>query len=302
MSASTDARRVEQAGTRFARDPFARSLGVEITSLERDRATLVLPHRAEHLNAGGVLNGGASASLLLMAGTLAAWTGVDLDADRHLGCVDVALQYLTASTDDDVVATAQVLRRGRDLAFLDVDLRARLGTPICSGLVTYRAADHGGRAPRLRPRHAPLPEPSALAPPVHDRLFHGYVAKLGIAPLHREPGRVRLAMPLAPERLDERGALHAGALASVVDIAAVAASWSLVTRRPGARGSTISMQVSFPGAAADAAVADAHVHQRAEELLFSTVHVTAASSGQLLALGQVSYRLLEPWPETERPG
>jgi len=31
--------------------------------------------------------------------------------------------------------------------------------------------------------------------------------------------------------------------------------------------------------------------------LFSTVHVTSAISGQLVAMGQVTYRLLEPWPE-----
>ena len=29
----------------------------------------------------------------------------------------------------------------------------------------------------------------------------------------------------------------------------------------------------------------------------STVHVTSAVSGQLVAMGQVTYRLLEPWPE-----
>jgi len=97
--------------------------------------------------------------------------------------------------------------------------------------------------------------------------------------------------------VDERGLLHAGALASIVDIAAVAASWSLVPRREGARGSTIGMQVSYPSGAAAAVVADAHVQQRSEELLFSTVHVTTAVSGQLVAMGQVSYRLLEPWPE-----
>jgi hypothetical protein len=34
-----------------------------------------------------------------------------------------------------------------------------------------------------------------------------------------------------------------------------------------------------------------------EALLFSTVQVTTAVSGQIVALGQVSYRLLEPWPE-----
>ena len=80
-------------------------------------------------------------------------------------------------------------------------------------------------------------------------------------------------------------------------IAAVAASWSLVPRRQGARGSTIGMQVSYPSAADAAVVADAHVQQRSEELLFSTVHVTSAVSGQLVAMGQVTYRLLEPWPE-----
>ena len=44
--------------------------------------------------------------------------------------------------------------------------------------------------------------------------------------------------------------MHAGAVASIVDIAAVAASWSMVTRRPGIRGSTIAMQVSFPNTTA----------------------------------------------------
>ena len=57
------------------------------------------------------------------------------------------------------------------------------------------------------------------------------------------------------------------------------------------------MQVSYPSGAATAVVADAHVQQRSEELLFSTVHVTTEASGQLVAMGQVSYRLLEPWPE-----
>jgi acyl-coenzyme A thioesterase PaaI-like protein len=103
-------------------------------------------------------------------------------------------------------------------------------------------------------------------------------------------------MPGAAMLRDETGRLHAGALASLVDIAAVAASWSLVPRRAGARGSTIGMQVSYPGAATEPVVADAHVQQRSEELLFSAVHVTAAS-GQLVAMGQVSYRLLEPWPD-----
>jgi acyl-coenzyme A thioesterase PaaI-like protein len=237
-----------------------------------------------------------------MSATVAAWTGMDLDAERGLGCVYLAIQYLASGAEHDVVATAQVLRRGRDLAFLEAVLRSASGTELCRGLVTYRASDYGGRAPRLRAEHVPLPAPSPLMPPAASRLFRGYVAELGMAPVHESPGRVRLCMPCTPAHLDEQGRMHAGTLASVVDIAAVAASWSLVPRRPGSRGSTIAMQVSFPSTTKDAVIADAHVQQRSESLLFSTVHVTAETSGQLVAMGQVSYRLLEPWPDSSPSG
>ena len=294
---SQSARRVEQAQARFARDAFAQWLGVAVGDVTQDRAVLVLPYQPEHMNAAGVLNGGASASLLTMAGTLAAWTGVDLDTDLHLGCVDLSVQYLSPATEEDVVAEARVLRRGRTLIFLEVALRSRTGAAISHGLLSYQASDYAGQTPRLYAQPALLPVPTTPTPPAVHRLFRGYVRKLGITPLYQSPGRVRLHMPCTAMHLDERGRLHAGALASIVDLAAVAASWSLVPRRQGTRGSTIGMQVSYPSAVAAAVVADAHVQQRSEELLFSTVHVTTAAAGQLVAMGQVSYRLLEPWPD-----
>jgi uncharacterized protein (TIGR00369 family) len=294
--------RVEQARARFARVPFAEWLGVTIDEVDDGRAVVGLPHRPEHQNARGVLQGGASASLLVMAGTLAAWTGVDLDAGRELACVDFSVQYLDSAADEAVVAEARTLRRGRNLVVLDVALRSRDGRPLCHGLLSYQTSDYAGRTPRLLARHTPLPAPTTLTPPSAHRLFRGYVGKLGITSRHESPGRLCLHMPCTPRHLDERGRLHAGALASIVDIAAVAASWSLVPRRDGARGSTIGMQVSYPAAAAEPVVADAHVHQRSEELLFSTVHVTTEAAGRLVALAQVSYRLVEPWPEGLKDG
>jgi uncharacterized protein (TIGR00369 family) len=288
--------RLERARARFARDAFAEWLGVTITELDDDRAVLVLPYRPEHLNARGVVQGGASASLLIMAGTLAAWTGVDLEADLQLGCIDLALQYLTSVDDEDVVADARVLRRGRSLVVLDVALQTPSGRLICRGLVSYQTAEYGTRTPRVEGRSALLPAPAPITPPSDGRRFRGYVSKLGIRAVHEGAGRVRLRMPCTALHLDERGRLHAGALASIADIAAVSASWSLVPRREGARGSTIGMQLSYPTRAAAAVVADAHVQQRSEELLFSTVHVTTEDTGRLVAMGQVTYRLVEPWP------
>jgi uncharacterized protein (TIGR00369 family) len=288
---------VEAARDRFGRVAFAHTLGVAIEAVEPDRAVLRLPFRSDNMNARGVLQGGASASLVTLAGTLAAWTGIDFDAELQLSCVDVSIQYLSAAGEEDVTAEARTLRRGRELIFLDVAIRSATGKPLARGSLTYRASDYAGHAPRLRAQHVPLPAPTPLIAPSEHRLFRGYVGKLGIAPLHQSPGRTRLSMPCTPLHMDERGQLHAGALASIVDIAAVSATWSLVERRPGVRGSTIGMQVGFPSAAMTDVVADAHVQQRSEDVFFSIVHVTAADSGQLVAMGQVSYRLLEPWPE-----
>lgn len=312
----SDRARVDAARARFDRDPFAAWLGLAVSSIELDRAVVTLPYREEHMNAGGVLNGGASASLLTIAGTLAAWTGMDVDGATERGCADLSLQYLSGATaGEGVVAEARVIRRARGLAFVGATLTAPDDRPICQGLVIYRASDYGGRAPRLRaepellaPPSPPTPHGARRAddgqhpvdahptPPPATRLFRGYVSKLGIGAAHQQPGRARLSMPCTPSHLDDGGRLHAGAIASIVDIAAVAASWSLVPRREGARGSTIGMQVSYPGDAATAVVADAHVQQRSEELLFSTVHVTDRDSGRLVAMGHVTYRLLEPWP------
>src|SRR5207249_7820436 len=143
---------------------------------------------------------------------------------------------LAPAKDENVIAEAQVLRRGRDVTFVDVALRSEAGTPTCHGVLNYRASDYSGWTPRLLARHVPLPDPAPLTPPTEHRLFRGYVQKLEIGAVHRSPGRVRLTMPCTEMHLDERGKLHAGALASIVDIAAVGASWSLVPRRPGARG------------------------------------------------------------------
>ncbi len=171
-------RAVERARARFARVGFAEWPGVSIADVKQDRAVVVLPHRPEHLNARGVLQGGASASLLAMAGTLAAWTGVDLDADLELSCVDLSVQYLTAAADEDVVAEARVLRRGRGLVVLDVALRPRDDRPICQGLLSYQTSDYAKRQPRVWAQPSLLPVLTTLTPPSGHRLFTGSSASL----------------------------------------------------------------------------------------------------------------------------
>jgi uncharacterized protein (TIGR00369 family) len=285
---------VAQAQARFARVPFAAFLGMTLVDVTHARAVLALPFQPAHTNAAGPLNGGASASLLLMAGTVAAWTGVDLDTEPHLSSVDMSVHYLARALEEDVLAEAQVVQRGRDLFFLAVTLRTPAGKSICQGVMTYRAPNYAGQAPRVYAQPVLLPVPVPLTSPDKPRVIRGYVHKLSMTVQHQSPGRVRLHMPCTAMHVDEQGQMHAGALASITDLAGTAAAWSLVPRRPGTRGATVGMHVSYTGTTTDPVVADAHVQQRSEELFFSTVHVTSARTGELVALGEVTYRLLEP--------
>jgi acyl-coenzyme A thioesterase PaaI-like protein len=53
------------------------------------------------------------------------------------------------------------------------------------------------------------------------------------------------------------------------------------------------MQLSYLNPAQEPVMADAQVQQRSEEVFFSTVQIITVTTKQLVAMGNVSYRLLE---------
>lgn len=284
---------IDHARARFARIAYAADLGVQIAELAPGRAVLSLPFQAAHTNPGGTINGGVTASLLNLAGALAAWTGIDLQAEPFLGSVDFSIQYQSAAVNEDVLASATVVRRGRDLFFLEGAVKNREGKPICQGLQIYRAPDYSAHTPRLYARAALLQD-LVPVPQVDPVLRLGpFIQKLQVARVHESPGRMGLTMPCTPAHRDERGQMHEGALAALLDITGTAASWTLAPQ-PGARGATIGMQLSYLQGTTEPVMADAYVQQRSEELFFSAVQIVSMETRQLVAMGHVSYRIIEP--------
>src|SRR5215471_18221291 len=133
---------VEEAMARFERMAFAQFLGVGVVEVSHEWAVLRLPFQEDNANQGGVLHGGATASLIHMTGTLAAWTGLDLQAKPLVNTVDLSIQYLAAALHEAVTAEAIVLRRGRDIFFLDVTVRGAAQQLISKGLMVYRAPQY----------------------------------------------------------------------------------------------------------------------------------------------------------------
>jgi uncharacterized protein (TIGR00369 family) len=283
---------VEEAMARFERMAFAQFLRVRVAQVSHERAVLRLPFQEDNANQGGVLHGGATASLIHMAGTLAAWTGLDLQAEPLVNTVDLSIQYLAAAMREEITAEALVLRRGRDIFFLDVTVRGAAQQLISKGLMVYRALQN--TAPmRLYSRPAPpATAPVKDSPPVLVPNNQDFTHKLHITTVSHSPGSVRLAMPYLPAHSDEQGNMHPGAVAALLDTAGTYASWSMVQRQ-GTRGATVGMQLSYPDVSQADVVAEAHVERRSEEMFFSLVQVREVTTGHLVAMGNVSYRLLE---------
>ena len=118
-------------------DPFQALLGLQLDLVRPEFCRISLPFKSELRTAGDVVHGGVIASLIDSAGVVAAWSAADPSATRG-ATADLSVSYLSAAHGVDLLAEARVLRRGRSLVFIEVDVTAATGERIAKGLVTYK--------------------------------------------------------------------------------------------------------------------------------------------------------------------
>jgi uncharacterized protein (TIGR00369 family) len=117
---------------------YWQTLGITIASIEVGRLRLALPMRPElgTYRRDHVMHGGAIASLIDAAGSVArtlqtpdepAWTAV--------ATTDLNVSYLEAATTN-LTADARVLRAGRTVAFVEVEVRNTEDTLVAIGRAT----------------------------------------------------------------------------------------------------------------------------------------------------------------------
>jgi acyl-coenzyme A thioesterase 13 len=121
----------------FGKGGYDRSLvGAEVLEVEGGRARVRLPVGEAVQNVNGVLHGGAVATLVDVVGTLAI-----MSADReHRPGVSTDLNvswFSPAAGGSNVLVEATVLKSGRSLAFVQVDLRREAdGALVAQGRMT----------------------------------------------------------------------------------------------------------------------------------------------------------------------
>lgn len=108
--------------------------------MQPGRATLLLPFREEIVTIGTTVHGGAIASLIDTTAMVAAWSDAPMPEKIRGTTVSLTVSYLAAASGkEDLQATARVLRRGRSLVYLDVEVVESVsGNAVAKGLVTYK--------------------------------------------------------------------------------------------------------------------------------------------------------------------
>jgi uncharacterized protein (TIGR00369 family) len=103
--------------------------------------------------------------------------------------------------------------------------------------------------------------------------------------------RAEVTLPYSGSVATAGDIVHGGAISTLIDVAATAASWAATFDQPPQRWGTVSLSVNFVRPArADTLTAIAEVVRRGGSLCFSEVKVSDTNH-RLIAHGLVTYRL-----------
>lgn len=132
---------------RFGRQGFADQtavfypeyLGLTVDEVRAGYCRMRLTFRPELLQAGGIIHGGAMASLL--DSVLVPAIGGIVEPGSSYSTVDLHIQYLEAVADDDCIAEGWIVRRGKRIVFGQAEARAAsTGRLLATCALTYSVA------------------------------------------------------------------------------------------------------------------------------------------------------------------
>ena len=118
--------------------PFPSLVGLSLDEIEEDRVVMSLPFREELVTMGSVVHGGAIATLIDSAASCAAWATPTPPENMRGSTAALNVNYLAAADGADLKAEARVLKRGKSLTFIDVEVSDGSGRLLAKGTATYK--------------------------------------------------------------------------------------------------------------------------------------------------------------------
>ena len=273
--------------------PYTRALGVRLEAVdsgaEATTARIALPFREENANPGQALHGGCAASLAAVGGQCVARAAMGEETGPwHTSAVQV--NYLAAAIGEDVLAHAHLLRRGKDMCFVETRVETKAGKAIAHATAMVRARHHAEAAERYRVEGDDgSTDPGPMGPHVSKT---PYMGRREMRIEHMADSRARIVLPFIEANADLEDGIHEGAILALLDTCGAMASWA--ETGPGAfKASTPSLQAQIlcPSPKQDL-VAYGHVVQRDGAVFWADAVVAGAADGRAVARGTVVYRIV----------
>ncbi|MDF1642605.1 MAG: hotdog fold thioesterase [Pseudomonadales bacterium] len=279
---------MEFAHNWLAESPYVSTLGIVTKTLSVEDATLELPFNEDNCNPGGVLHGGVAASLVVIGAHAVSRATLGADAGP-LHTVGFQINYLAAAINEAVYANVKLLRRGKELCFLNIEVKTTENKPIASASVAVRGR-FGKQAADLK---TAIGDSGEVDPgPMGERIgMNSFIGNRGIKAELMKGGRSRLIMPWQDNNADIEG-VHEGAALALFDTTGAMAAWA--ETGPGmykASTPAIQAQVLGPPPQTDL-VAYSTVTQRDEELFWCDVELAGAVDQKVYIRGTVIYRIV----------
>jgi len=127
----------------FDADPYHAGLGITVVSRGQGRGCIRLDKGPTTPGGiGGSVHGGVLASMVDTAMLVAVFSDLP-DNAVPAGTADLSITYLRPAHGSYVLADATVVKRGRQLAVIDVDLTNDAGTLCAKGRVLYALRSAG---------------------------------------------------------------------------------------------------------------------------------------------------------------
>lgn len=130
-----DPAKVARARQAFASVPYARFLGLELGEIAEGDVSIHLNVRDELKQNRGVVHGGAVASLIDTASAFAVLTQVEVH--ERVTTADLTIHYLRPITSGRMTARAHIIRSGRRLLVLSVEVTSDGGLLVATAVTTY---------------------------------------------------------------------------------------------------------------------------------------------------------------------
>lgn len=115
--------------------PFAELLGFEPIEHEPGRVLLKLPFSQKLLQSLGRVHGGAIFSLADHASGWAAYS--TLNDNERCATLEMKINYIAALHDEDCLADARVIHRGRTSIVIETDIKTSQGRLVAKTLATF---------------------------------------------------------------------------------------------------------------------------------------------------------------------